>query len=212
MAARQPSPRLDRRQVVARLLEDRGELLVVTGPGAPAYDVFAAGDDARNFYLWGALGSAAMVGLGLAMAQPDRQVAVITGDGDLLMGLGGLATIGVLHPANLSIVVLDNERYGETGMQRTHTAHGVDLPAIASGCGFAASRPSSTRPASAVSPACCTTGGDRCWPTSRSPPTPSPAPCRRATAPISRAGSARLYLASPDSVNVTAASELWHDV
>ncbi len=113
---------------------------MVTGPGAPAYDVFAAGDDARNFYLWGALGSAAMVGLGLAMAQPDREVAVITGDGDLLMGMGGLATIGVLHPVNLSIVVLDNERYGETGMQRTHTAHGVDLPAVASGCGFAASR------------------------------------------------------------------------
>ncbi len=140
MAARQAPRLLDRRQVVARLLEDRSELLVVTGPGAPAYDVFAAGDDARNFYLWGALGSAAMVGLGLAMAQPDREVAVITGDGDLLMGMGGLATIGVLHPVNLSIVVLDNERYGETGMQRTHTAHGVDLPAVASGCGFAASR------------------------------------------------------------------------
>jgi thiamine pyrophosphate-dependent acetolactate synthase large subunit-like protein len=140
MAGQQASRLLDRRQVVASLLEDRGELLVVTGPGAPAYDVFAAGDDARNFYLWGALGSAAMVGLGLAIAQPDREVAVITGDGDLLMGLGGLATIGVLHPVNLSIVVLDNERYGETGMQRTHTAHGVDLPAVASGCGFAASR------------------------------------------------------------------------
>jgi thiamine pyrophosphate-dependent acetolactate synthase large subunit-like protein len=122
------------------LLEGRDELLVVSGPGAPAYDVFAAGDTARNFYLWGALGSAAMVGLGLAMAQPGREVVVITGDGDLLMGMGGLATIGVLRPVNLSIVVLDNERYGETGMQRTHTAHGVDLPAVAGACGFAVAR------------------------------------------------------------------------
>lgn len=140
MAARETIFRLDRRRVVARLLVDRGELLVVTGPGAPAYDVFAAGDDARNFYLWGALGSAAMVGLGLAKAQPDREVVVITGDGDLLMGMGGLATIGVLRPVNLSIVVLDNERYGETGMQRTHTAHGVDLAMVASACGFAVAR------------------------------------------------------------------------
>jgi thiamine pyrophosphate-dependent acetolactate synthase large subunit-like protein len=128
---------LDRRAVVARLLADRGDLLVVTGLGAPTYDVAAAGDDARNFYLWGAMGGAALLGLGLATAQPDRPVAVITGDGEQLMGLGGLATIGVQQPPNLSIIVIDNERYGETGGQPTHTARGVDLAAVARACGIA---------------------------------------------------------------------------
>jgi thiamine pyrophosphate-dependent acetolactate synthase large subunit-like protein len=127
---------LDRRRVVASLLADRGELLVVTGLGAPTYDVAAAGDDPRNFYLWGAMGGAAMVGLGLADAQPDRPVAVVTGDGEQLMGLGALATIGARQPRNLSIIVLDNERYGETGGQPTHTARGVDLAGVARACAF----------------------------------------------------------------------------
>jgi thiamine pyrophosphate-dependent acetolactate synthase large subunit-like protein len=83
------------------------------------------------------MGSAAMVGLGLALAQPGRGVLVITGDGEMLMGMGSLATIGVQRPANLTLAVLDNESYGETGMQQTHTAHGVDLAAIAAACGFA---------------------------------------------------------------------------
>jgi thiamine pyrophosphate-dependent acetolactate synthase large subunit-like protein len=122
---------LDRRAVAAALLAGRGDLLVVTGLGAPNWDVTAAGDHPLNFPLWGAMGSAAMVGLGLALAQPQRAVLVITGDGEMLMGLGSLATIGVQRPANLAIAVLDNERYGETGMQETHTAHGVDLAAIA---------------------------------------------------------------------------------
>ena len=127
---------LDRRQVVATLLAERGPLLVVTGLGAPTYDVAAAGDDPRNFYLWGAMGGAAMVGLGLATAQPDRPVVVVTGDGEQLMGMGSLATIGARRPANLAVVVLDNERYGETGGQLTHTAKGVDLAGVARACGF----------------------------------------------------------------------------
>jgi thiamine pyrophosphate-dependent acetolactate synthase large subunit-like protein len=86
--------------------------------------------------MWGAMGQAAMMGLGLALAQPARRVLVITGDGEALMGLGALATIGAQQPANLSIVVIDNERYGETGMQETHTAHGVDLAGIARSCGL----------------------------------------------------------------------------
>ena len=128
---------LHRRDVVASLLADRGPLLVVAGLGAPAWDVAAASDDSLNFTLWGAMGGAAMVGLGLALAQPDRRVLTITGDGEMLMGLGSLATIAVQAPRNLAIVVLDNERYGETGMQATHTAHGVDLAAIAAASGFA---------------------------------------------------------------------------
>jgi thiamine pyrophosphate-dependent acetolactate synthase large subunit-like protein len=128
---------LDRRAVAAALLAERGDLLVVAGLGAPNWDVAAAGDHPLNFPLWGAMGSAAMVGLGVALAQPRRSVLVLTGDGELLMGMGSLATIGVQRPANLSLVVLDNEAYGETGMQATHTAHGVDLAAVAAACGFA---------------------------------------------------------------------------
>lgn len=127
---------LRRREVVAHLMHDRGDLLAVSGLGSPTYDLAAARDHALNFYLWGAMGSAATVGLGLALAQPSRRVLVITGDGEMLMGLGALATIGAKKPANLAIAVLDNEHYGETGMQQTHTAMGVDLAAIARASGF----------------------------------------------------------------------------
>jgi thiamine pyrophosphate-dependent acetolactate synthase large subunit-like protein len=123
-----------RREVVKKLLEDRGELLVIAGLGSTAWDITAAGDSSLSFPLWGAMGQAAMIGLGLALAQPQRRVLVITGDGEMLMGLGSLATIGVQQPENLSVVVIDNERYGETGMQTTHTAHGIDLTAVARGC------------------------------------------------------------------------------
>src|SRR5688572_13034202 len=116
---------LDRRAVVQSLLERRGDTLVVTGLGSSCYDA-GVHDHPNTFYLWGAMGGAAMIGLGLALAQPSRRVLVITGDGEMLMGLGSLATIGVRKPANLSIVVIDNELYAETGMQPTHTAKGVD--------------------------------------------------------------------------------------
>ena len=122
---------LERRDVVAQILKPRGDALVVTGLGAPTWDAAAAGDHPLNFYLWGAMGGAAMIGLGLALAQPRRRVLVITGDGEMLMGLGSLATIGVRQPRNLAIIVLDNEHYGETGMQETHTRRGVDLAGIA---------------------------------------------------------------------------------
>jgi thiamine pyrophosphate-dependent acetolactate synthase large subunit-like protein len=125
-----------RREVVRKLLENRGELLVIAGLGSTAWDITAAGDSPLSFPLWGAMGQAAMIGLGLALAQPRRRVLVITGDGEMLMGLGSLATIGVQQPANLTVVVIDNERYGETGMQATHTARGVDLNAVARGCGL----------------------------------------------------------------------------
>jgi len=130
---------LDRRAAVAALLEERGELLVISGLGSPSYDVFAAGDHNGNFYLWGAMGGAAMMGLGLALAQPGRPIAVITGDGEQLMALGALATIAAAAPGNLSIVVLDNGEYGETGGQPSHTARGVDLCGMATAAGFASS-------------------------------------------------------------------------
>jgi thiamine pyrophosphate-dependent acetolactate synthase large subunit-like protein len=129
---------LQRRAAMATLLADRPkDLLVVPGLGSTTYDLAAAGDDPRNFYLWGAMGGAAMIGLGLALAQPKRRVAVITGDGEMLMGLGALATIGIQRPSNLAVIVFDNGVYGETGMQPSHTQSGVDLPAVAGGCGFA---------------------------------------------------------------------------
>jgi thiamine pyrophosphate-dependent acetolactate synthase large subunit-like protein len=127
---------LNRRDAVRELLRERGELIVVAGLGAPAYDLASCGNQPRDFPLWGAMGGAAMVGLGLALAQPQQTVMVLTGDGELLMGLGSLATIAAQRPPNLRIVVLDNECYGETGQQRTHTAMGVDLAAIASACGM----------------------------------------------------------------------------
>jgi thiamine pyrophosphate-dependent acetolactate synthase large subunit-like protein len=132
-----PRARLHRRDVVRRLLADRGGLLVVAGLGAAAWDITAAGDHPLSFPMWGAMGGATMVGLGLALAQPKRRVLVVTGDGEMLMGLGSLATVAAQRPRNLTVVVLDNERYGETGMQRTHTAHGVDLAGMAKAAGFA---------------------------------------------------------------------------
>jgi thiamine pyrophosphate-dependent acetolactate synthase large subunit-like protein len=129
---------LDRRAAVARLLADRDErLLVVSGLGSPTYEVAAAGDYARNFYLWGAMGLALPLGLGLALARPGERVLVVTGDGELLMGLGALATAGARRQANLAVAVLDNEAFGETGGQTSHTGLGTDLAAVALACGFA---------------------------------------------------------------------------
>jgi thiamine pyrophosphate-dependent acetolactate synthase large subunit-like protein len=127
---------LNRREAVKALLIDRGDLLVVTGLGSSSYDVFDAGEHPGNFYLWGAMGGAAMVGLGLALAQPKRPVAIITGDGEQLMGIGSLLTIAVKKPGNLTIVVLDNGHFGETGMQISHTGLGARLDVIATGAGL----------------------------------------------------------------------------
>ncbi len=128
--------RIERRAAVAELLRERNDLLVVSGLGSPTWDLMAAGDHDLNCYLWGAMGAAATIGLGLALAQRERPVLVITGDGEMLMGLGALATIGVRKPPNLAIAVIDNEHYGETGMQRSHTAGGLRLDALARDCGF----------------------------------------------------------------------------
>lgn len=136
--AKTNSATLDRRAAVKTLLSNRGDMLVVTGLGGTCWDCAAAGDSPFTFYLWGAMGSAAMVGLGLALAQPSRRVVVVTGDGEMLMGLGSLATIATEAPKNLAIAVIDNEHFGETGMQPTHTHAGLDLAAVASAAGFPA--------------------------------------------------------------------------
>ena len=128
--------RTSRRAFVSRLLDATPEALVIAGLGSAAYDVFAAGDRERNFYLWGAMGGATSIGLGLALAQPQQSVLVITGDGEQLMGIGSLGTIGVKQPKNLTIVVLDNGHFGETGMQRSHSSLGTNLVAVAKGFGI----------------------------------------------------------------------------
>lgn len=135
-----PTGKLMRREVVKTLLEDRGGMLAIGGLGAPAWDITAAGDTPLNLPLWGGMGAAAVMGLGLAQAQPERRVLVVTGDGEMLMGIGSLATIAVKRPGNLAIVVLDNEHYGETGMQETATRHGVDLVGMARAAGITDSR------------------------------------------------------------------------
>lgn len=130
---------LNRRTVVARILRDRRDGLVITSLGNPTFDVAAAGDEPGNFYLWGAMGGAAMVGLGLALAQPERRVVVFAGDGEMMMGLGSLATVAVHGAKNLSIVVIDNEHYAETGMQPAHAGRGVNIDQVATAVGFSQS-------------------------------------------------------------------------
>lgn len=127
---------LNRRDALRALLSEREQVIVVAGLGSSAYDLASCGNEPLDFPLWGAMGGAAMVGLGIALAQPAYKVLVVTGDGEMLMGLSSLATIAAQRPANLRIVVLDNERFGETGQQHTHTAGGTDLAAVAAGCGF----------------------------------------------------------------------------
>ncbi|MGY2844609.1 thiamine pyrophosphate-dependent acetolactate synthase large subunit-like protein [Bradyrhizobium sp. USDA 4509] len=135
---------LDRRAVVSELLKDRKGAFAVGGLGASTYDIAAAGDHDRNFYLWGGMGGAVMIGLGLALAQPTLPIVVITGDGEMLMGMGSLATVGLQQPKNLSIIVLDNEAYGETGGQASHTGGTADLVGVAKACGIGDSRAIST--------------------------------------------------------------------
>jgi thiamine pyrophosphate-dependent acetolactate synthase large subunit-like protein len=131
---------LERRSVVSALLEARKDAVVVGGLGASTYDIAAAGDHDRNFYLWGAMGGAVMIGLGVALAQPELPVVVITGDGEMLMGMGSLATVGLQQPKNLTIIVLDNEVYGETGGQASHTGTNTDLVGVAKACGISDAR------------------------------------------------------------------------
>lgn len=135
MTTHQDSP-LNRRAVVARILQKRGDALLVASLGNATYDAAAVADDARNFYVWGAMGGACMVALGLALAQPSRRVLAFAGDGEMMMGIGSFATIAVTRPANLKIIVIDNEHYGETGMQPAHSGRGVDLAGIARASGF----------------------------------------------------------------------------
>lgn len=127
---------IDRTRAIARILSERQDQLIVTGLGEPCTDVGRLEDRPLNFYIGGAMGMTASVGLGLALAQPERAVVVVTGDAELMMNVGALATIGTQRPPNLSIIVMDNEEFGETGHQRSHTGLGVDIAGIARACGI----------------------------------------------------------------------------
>ena len=127
---------LDRVAFVKKLLDGSGKTAVVCGLGTPGSNAATVNDRLLNFYLVGAMGSACPIGLGIALSEPDRPVLVLTGDGELMMNIGILATVAAQHPKNLSIIVLDNEMFGETGMQPSHTAQGVDIAGIALASGF----------------------------------------------------------------------------
>ena len=128
---------LRRREVARQILNaGGGDLLVVSGLGSTNWDFTAAGDHDLIFPLWGGMGGAVPLALGLAMAQPKRRVLVATGDAEVLMGLGSFATVAVQACQNLAIAVFDNERYGETGMQATATAYAADLAGIAAASGI----------------------------------------------------------------------------
>jgi phosphonopyruvate decarboxylase len=136
-----PGAVLERGAAVPKLIGRHQDFLFVTGLGGSAHDVCAVtGDSAHLYSLGGAMGAACMMGLGLALARPDQQVLVVTGDGELLMNVGALATIAVMNPSNLAIVCVDNGHYGETGWQKSHTSLGVDLEKMAIGAGIKRTR------------------------------------------------------------------------
>ena len=135
---------LNRRDALRALLCEREKMIVVAGLGSSAYDLASCGNEPLDFPLWGAMGGAVMIGLGVALAQPNLPVVVITGDGEMLMGMGSLATVGLQQPKNLSIIVLDNEVYGETGGQASHTGSSTDLVGVAQACGIRDSRAMAT--------------------------------------------------------------------
>ena len=137
MPATQAELVLERGVVIPKLIGDPDDFLIVAGIGNTARDIVnLCGDRVNYFALAGAMGSATMIGMGLALAQPERRVLVVTGDGDLLMSMGSLATIARVNPRNLAMICVDNERYGATGYQESHSASGTDLAAIASGAGI----------------------------------------------------------------------------
>ena len=140
-AAAAPGFVLERSEAVPALIGDHQDFLFIAGLGGTACDVGAVtGDGAHVYSLGGAMGAACMIGLGLALAQRDRRVLVVTGDGELLMNVGALATIALLNPPNLSIICVDNGHYGETGYQKSHTSLGTDLEKMAQGAGIKLTR------------------------------------------------------------------------
>jgi phosphonopyruvate decarboxylase len=132
---------LDRRTAVPALIGRHEDFLFVTGLAGTARDIAALTRDGAHIYtMGGAMGGAVMIGLGLALARPDKRVLAVTGDGELLMNIGALATVAIVNPANFAVLCVDNGHYGETGYQKSHTSLGVDLEKMASGAGIKRTR------------------------------------------------------------------------
>ncbi len=130
---------LDRCDVVPQLVGDPNDFLIIAGLAGTAKDTASLCEPNANYFACaGIMGGATALGLGLALAQPERRVLILTGDGELLMNVGSLATVGLMNPPNLSILCVDNGHYGETGYQKSHTSLGVNLATIATGSGIAA--------------------------------------------------------------------------
>jgi phosphonopyruvate decarboxylase len=128
--------KIQRRPFVAELLAQRNGALIIPGLGSPNWDIFAAGDSPEYLYSWGGMGLAVPTALGVALAQPERRVVAVTGDGEMLMGLGSLAVVADQAPKNLAVLVLDNEKFAETGRQRGLTGGRTDIAAVAKAVGF----------------------------------------------------------------------------
>lgn len=130
------SNKIQRRAFVSDLLANRDGALVVPGLGSATWDCFAAGDSPEYLYSWGGMGLAVPTALGLALAQPDKRILALTGDGEMMMGIGSLGVVADQAPSNLAILVLDNEHFGETGRQTGLTSSAANLIAIAKGFGI----------------------------------------------------------------------------
>jgi thiamine pyrophosphate-dependent acetolactate synthase large subunit-like protein len=130
------SNKIQRRPFVASLLGNRDGALIIPGLGSPTWDCFSAGDSPEYLYSWGGMGLAVPTALGLALAQPDKRVLALTGDGEMMMGIGSLGVVADQAPSNLGILVLDNEHFGETGRQTGLSANQADLCKIAEGFGI----------------------------------------------------------------------------
>jgi thiamine pyrophosphate-dependent acetolactate synthase large subunit-like protein len=132
-----PKYELDRIDAVPKIIGKPGDVLFVAGLAGTSKDLAHITNDGPNFYgMAGAMGAAVSMALGLALARPDKKVVVATGDGELLMNIGALATVSIMNPPNLSILCVDNGHYGETGYQLSHTSLGVDLEQMAIGAGI----------------------------------------------------------------------------
>ena len=128
---------LNRKDAIPKLIGDSNRFLIISGLAGPAKDIgFLTKESANTFLFGGAMGGALPTSLGLAMARPKDRVMCVSGDGDILMSVGSLATIGSLKPRNLIIICVDNSLYQETGGQKSHTGLGVDLETVSQGCGF----------------------------------------------------------------------------
>ena len=128
--------KLKRFEAIQKIAEIVKDELLICNLGIPSKELYKAKDRPENFYMLGSMGLASSIALGIAISQPDRKIWCIDGDGAILMNLGSLSTIANKNPVNLTLIIIDNESYGSTGNQKTHTSKNTKLDIIAKGAGF----------------------------------------------------------------------------